>query len=124
MSESGNTRYKKELGNKGESSASLFLTGNGFKILKRNFRFGKTGEIDIIAKKDSLIVFAEVKSRNSSLYGGAYYSINDKKKQTLKKVARHFLRSHPQFFSKDFTFRFDLIAVENGHVEWIEDIIR
>lgn len=119
-----NTLYKKELGNKGEDTASSLLTRNGFEILKRNFRFSKAGEIDIIAKKDNLIIFAEVKSRNSSVYGGAYFSINYRKKQTLKKVARHFLRSHPQFFSKDFTFRFDLIAVENGHVEWIEDIIR
>lgn len=119
-----NTRYKKELGNKGENTAGYFYEANGFDIISRNFRFSNIGEIDLIVKKVNLIVFAEVKSRNSSAYGGAYYSITDRKKNTLRKVARHFLRSHPEYYSKDFTYRFDLVSIEKGKVELIEDIIR
>ena len=116
--------YKKELGNEGEGIAASFFCSNGFEIITRNYRFGKIGEIDIIVKKGSLIVFAEVKSRNSGAFGGAYYSITEKKKHTLKKVARQFLHANPAFLSKDFTYRFDMIAVDKGKAEWIEDIIR
>jgi putative endonuclease len=119
-----NSGYKKELGNKGEGIAASFFKKNGFDIIERNYRFGKIGEIDIIVRKANLMVFAEVKSRNSVAYGGAYYSITEKKKQTLKKVARQFLHTHPAFLSKDITYRFDMIAVDNGKAEWIEDMFR
>jgi putative endonuclease len=123
MSFEQNSGYKKELGNKGEGIALSFFNSNGFEIIARNYRFGKIGEIDIIVKKGSLIIFAEVKSRSSSAYGGAYYSITEKKKRTLKKVARQFLHTNPEFLSKNFTYRFDMVAVDNGKTEWIEDII-
>ncbi|MFH0977178.1 MAG: YraN family protein [Spirochaetota bacterium] len=116
--------YKKDLGDAGEGIAASFFKSKGFVIIKRNYRFGKVGEIDIIVRKKDLIVFAEVKSRNSGQYGGAYYSINERKKQTIKKVARQFLHTHPDFLSKDITYRFDMIAISNGQAEWIEDIFR
>jgi putative endonuclease len=119
-----NSGYKKELGNKGEGIAVSFFMKNGFDIIERNYRFGKIGEIDIIVRKGNLMVFAEVKSRNSGAYGGVYYSISEKKKLTLKKVARQFLHAHPAFLSKDMTYRFDMIAVDNGKAEWIEDMFR
>jgi putative endonuclease len=124
MQSEKNSGYKKELGDKGEDIAASFFNKNGFDIIERNYRFGKVGEIDIIVRRGSLIVFAEVKSRNSGTYGGAYYSITEKKRQTLKKVARQFLHTHPAFFSKDITYRFDMIAVDNGRAEWIEDMFR
>ncbi len=124
MSEEKNSGYRKELGDKGEGIAASFFKKNGFEIITRNYRFGKIGEIDIIVRKGNLIVFAEVKSRNSGAFGGAYYSITEKKKLTLKKVARQFLHTHPSFLSKDITYRFDMIAIDNGKAEWIEDMFR
>ena len=124
MFDEKHSHYKKELGDEGEDIAASFFVRNGFEIISRNYRFGKIGEIDIIVKKGNLFVFAEVKSRNSEYYGGVYYSITEKKKQTLRKVARQFLHVNPAFYSKDFTYRFDMIAVEKGKAEWIEDIIR
>ena len=121
---SGGSAYNQRFGNKGEKTAVNMFKDSGFSIIKRNFRFGKAGEIDIIARKGDLIVFAEVKARSSTVFGGALYSITEKKKQTLRIVARHFLRSHPQFFSKEITYRFDLIAIQDGDVNWVEDIIR
>ncbi|MBN2403163.1 MAG: YraN family protein [Spirochaetes bacterium] len=124
MSSEKSSGYRKDFGDKGEEIAASFLQKNGFEIIIRNYRFSKAGEIDIIARKGNLIIFAEVKSRNSGSYGGAYYSITEKKKQTIKKVARQFLHVHPAFFSKDMTYRFDMIAVDNNRAEWIEDIFR
>ncbi|HEC1788756.1 TPA: YraN family protein, partial [Campylobacter lari] len=48
-------------GKKGEELACEFLKTQGFEILKRNF-YSKFGEIDIIAKKDKILHFIEVKS--------------------------------------------------------------
>jgi putative endonuclease len=124
MSEEKYSGYKKELGYKGEGIAVSIFKKNGFDIITRNYRFGKIGEIDIIVRKENLIVFAEVKSRSSGAFGGAYYSITEKKKQTIKKVARQFLHTHPDFLSKDITYRFDMIAIDKGEAEWIEDIFR
>ncbi len=119
-----NPGYKKNLGNLGEDIAASFFRSKGFEIIKRNYRFGKIGEMDIIVRKDDLIVFAEVKNRNSGEYGGAYYSITERKKRTLKKVAGQFLHTHPDLLSENITYRYDMIAVDSGRVEWIEDIFR
>jgi len=114
----------KDLGDFGEDKAVDFLSSQGFEIIERNFRYGKLGEIDIIAQKDFLVVFAEVKNRRSRQFGGALYSITSSKKKKLTKVAQFFLTKHPQYNSKDYTHRFDLIALEDGEIQWIEDIIR
>ena len=71
----------KALGNKGEEIASSFLVEKGFELLKRNYRIYRVGEIDIIAKKENLIIFVEVKTRNINHFGGALYSITQRKKK-------------------------------------------
>ena len=113
---------KKNLGRIGEELAASFLKKNGFEIIRRNFRYKKIGEIDIILKRDDLIVFVEVKSRNSSCFGGPLYSINKRKIKTLRIVANQFLILNTEYLS--FRCRFDMISVQNGKIEWIEDIFR
>jgi putative endonuclease len=113
-----------ETGKRGEERATAFLKGRGFEIVDRNFRYGKIGEIDIIARRDNLLIFVEVKSRNKHSYGGPLYSITRKKKSTLKIIASKFLILNPEYSSKDIICRFDMVAIINGSVEWIEDIFR
>jgi putative endonuclease len=55
---------KRRIGNIGEDLAEMFLVKNGFKILERNY-LKKWGELDVIAKKNNLIHFIEVKSKVS-----------------------------------------------------------
>ncbi len=116
--------YRKRFGAEGEVRAALFLEENGFSIIERNYHAGKTGEIDIIALKSDLVVFAEVKSRSGDAYGGGIYSINEAKKRHLKTAAKVFLVSHPLYNTKEFTFRFDLLLVSGDKIEWIDDIVR
>lgn len=116
--------YRKRFGAEGEGRAAAFLEENGFSVIERNFRAGKTGEIDIIAVKKDLVVFAEVKSRSGDAYGGGIYSINEAKKKHLKTAAKAFLASHPSINTKEYTFRFDLLLVSGDKIEWIDDIIR
>ena len=100
------------------------MENNGFEILERNYHAGRTGEIDIVARNGSLVVFAEVKARNSDAFGGGIYSISQAKKKSLKRSAEHHLVKNSDIYTKDITFRFDLILVQGGKVESVEDILR
>jgi putative endonuclease len=108
----------------GEETAAVFLTENNFTIIERNYRHGKYGEIDIVAGRDRLVIFVEVKNRNSQRFGGALYSINARKKQSIRTAARAFIQSHPRYNDPGITFRFDMIAVSGASIDWIEDIFR
>ncbi len=112
------------LGADGEGLAARFLIERGFRIVERNYRFGRHGEIDIIAEKDDLVIFVEVKHRTTGRYGGALYSIGTKKKGSIKTVARAFLAARPDLNLPGTTFRFDLISVGGGAIDWVEDMFR
>ena len=114
----------RSLGAEGEDLAVRFLLDRGFRIIERNFRAGRAGEIDIIAEKDDLVIFAEVKLRTSRRYGGALYSIGARKRDHIRTAARVFLASRPEYHRRDRTFRYDLLAVGGGSVEWVEDMFR
>jgi putative endonuclease len=107
----------------GEALAEEFFLSKGFQIVERNFRASRFGEIDLIIKNNEYLVFVEVKSRKSSAYGGALFSITAGKKRRLSTTARCFLaRNHSLYNS--LTCRFDLISIENGELSWFPDIFR
>ena len=56
------TANKRVTGADNEQRATEYLIDNGYSILERNFR-NKTGEIDIIAQNDNLIVFVEIQKQ-------------------------------------------------------------
>ncbi len=84
------SNYRKSLGRRGEREAAAYLRKKGFKILAMNFTTA-IGEIDIVAGRDDLIVFVEVKTSLSSRFGPAQYLIDEKKQQRMRKVASQFL---------------------------------
>lgn len=116
--------HNKSLGAEGESAACTFLEAEGFSIISKNFYAGRSGEIDVVAAKAKLLVFAEVKARNSEAYGGGIYSITESKKKKLRASAKYYLLKNPLYNSPEYDIRFDLIIVKDGKIEWIEDIIR
>ena len=111
---------RKDAGDGAEERACDFLSSNGFLILRRNYRFGRVGEIDIIAKGGGIVVFVEVRSRSGMSFGGALASVSASKIGKIKKTAEAYLRANPDVS----LCRFDLIAIDNGKLEWIQDIIR
>ena len=117
-------KSSRDLGASGENRAAAFLVEREFNIIGRNFRWGKTGEIDIIARKESLLIFVEVKSRLSEKFGGALYSISGKKKKSLKTAAKAFLSLNPEYDRPEYTCRFDLISIEDDAIQWVEDMFR
>ncbi|MDR2776803.1 MAG: YraN family protein [Puniceicoccales bacterium] len=99
-----------DLGRQGEDLATNFLKQKGFKILKRNWVYGK-GEIDLVAfdKCHNILVFVEVKLRSADAFIPGYFAVNKKKKDILRKTCKSYLR---QFGSPNICHRFDVIAIE------------
>jgi putative endonuclease len=103
-------------GNQYEELAEKFLLEKHFEIIARNFHIHH-GEIDIIAKEKTTLVFVEVKARTNDTFGSPEESITPKKQQALRKTADGFIFKHPEI--QFIESRFDVIAIEehNGKTE-------
>lgn len=108
--------HNRELGAKGEKKACSYLKKNGWKILERNYKT-PFGEIDIIAKKDEVIAFIEVKTRLSDIFGSPSEAV------TYQRKLRYIRGANYYFTNKiiDFTVRFDIIEVFRDELNHIEN---
>lgn len=97
----------KKVGNYGEGVSRKYLINKGYSILKCNYRT-KFGEIDIIARNENCVVFVEVKTRSSSVFGMPREAVTHRKQQILYKLAQHYL-VYNDLGDKDV--RFDVIEV-------------
>lgn len=80
----------------GEDIACKYLAKKGYKVIERNFRKGY-GEIDIVSIHDNVLVFIEVKTRTSKLYGGAIEAISYQKLKKLIRTCEYYKMLHPSF---------------------------
>lgn len=107
-----------QLGKYGEDLAAAYLQTQGYRIVKRNYRFRKA-EIDILAFKDQLLVVVEVKTRNSKDFGDPQSFVRKAQVQLLVQAADHYLQEQ----QLDAEVRFDIIAViKNKHEQKIEHL--
>jgi len=97
----------KDLGKAGETMAYRYLKGCGYNVLERNYST-PLGEIDIVAKDGSVLVFVEVKTRRSTIYGMPEESVDIKKKRKLTKLAQLYI-SKKRLFDKEA--RFDIVSI-------------
>lgn len=99
--------YNKDIGSFGEALARDYLISKGYKILNMNFR-NKFGEIDIICKKNNLLIFCEIKSRYSNSFGYPIESITCYKQKQIIKLSELYLISKKYY---NFNVRYDIIEV-------------
>lgn len=92
-----------------ESRAAAFLIAKGFRILARRWR-SPLGEIDIVARRRRLLVFAEVKAR--STIDEAVESVNVRQRRRIAAAAEIWLAANPDESIHDI--RFDVILVVPG----------
>jgi putative endonuclease len=97
---------RKEIGDKGEDNAVNFLFASGYEVLERNYRFGRA-EIDIIASKESVLVFIEVKTRKNINYGYPENFLSEPQEDRIHRAAEEYV------FQKSWQgeVRFDIIAI-------------
>lgn len=96
-------------GNRGEALAAKQMEKMGYEILERNFHALK-GEIDIIAKKDSYIVFTEVKYRKNEAMGSPAEAVNQWKQQHIIRAAKAYMAQNC-LEEMGYDFRFDVAEV-------------
>ncbi|HET6255042.1 MAG TPA: YraN family protein [Puia sp.] len=93
-------------GAKGEELAAEWLTAEGFHILHRNWRHGRY-EVDVIASKDDIIHFIEIKSRHPNAYGPPELSVTRKKIEHILQGAQGWLINHPGLLR----IQYDVLAI-------------
>ncbi|MEU6622179.1 YraN family protein [Streptomyces litmocidini] len=75
------------LGRYGEELATRWLTATGMHILARNWRCGRTGEIDIVARDGDTLVICEVKTRRDGPYEHPMAAVTPRKAERLRRLA-------------------------------------
>ena len=89
-----------------ESRAAAFLMAKGYRILAKRFRT-PYGEIDLVARKRSLIAFVEVKARTT--LDEAAYAVTPRQQQRIVNAAQGWLVAHPEH--AEFELRFDAMLI-------------
>ena len=106
-----NTRL---IGDEGENRAAAFLEAKGFSIIERNWRT-KSGEIDIIAVKNDILVFVEVKTLPNGTLDMIQRELNNQKRQRILKTSKRFLLKHREY--NNSYVRFDVIVIDMPGLE-------
>lgn len=104
------------LGEKGEDTAAAWYVKDGWRIVARNWTC-REGELDIVAIKDDVVVFCEVKSRASDRFADPALAVDYRKQQKLRKAAFRWLARQPWHEQ----LRFDVAIVLRGQVRIIEN---
>ncbi|RJQ18921.1 MAG: YraN family protein [Nitrospiraceae bacterium] len=104
-----------KLGEKGEGLAAAFLRKRGYRIIEQNYKTN-IGEIDIIALDGDVLVFLEVKTRESIEFGLPFESVNFRKRRKIANVALSYLKR----FADLPQCRFDVVSIcyNNGKSEF------
>ncbi len=100
---------KDRIGRRGERTARRFLRWRkGYRIVERNWRLPRFGELDIVALDGQVLVFVEVKTRRADALAIPEDAITPDKQQRLRRLAQAFTT---QYGLGHLPCRFDVVAV-------------
>ena len=108
-----NRRDHVATGRQYEQYAAEFYENHGFQILERNYRAGSR-EIDLIVRRENLIVFVEVKASRTKRFGHPAEWVDSRKRTHLIAAARQYRSTHD---TSGCDLRFDLVAFSEGNLE-------
>jgi putative endonuclease len=96
------------LGIRGEEAAFFYLRRKGYIVTARSWRSHRyAGDIDLIGWDGDCLCFIEVKTRTTRDVASAESAVDERKRQTLRKMARHYMRQLPA----PAALRFDVLAI-------------
>lgn len=95
-----------ELGKRGEEIACRYLEKKGYRVLEQNWHF-KRKEIDLIAIRNGILVFAEVKTRIGDRHGFPEESVNWRKQKFLQSASAAYLGR----MNYEEEIRFDIVSI-------------
>lgn len=114
-------KFNREVGKKGEEIAEKFLRENGYLILDKN-NSTKFGEIDLIVSKKNILIFVEVKLKQTEDFGTPEEMIGKNKISQVKRTAELYLLSNPQFSRMFDRYQIDAVCIvttKQGEIERI-----
>lgn len=109
MLKKGTEDLRKKTGKSGEIRAREYFSSIGYEIVETNFR-SKSGEIDIIAAKDEILVIVEVKTLPNGNGELLLHELNSQKQKRILETAKYFLAKHRRY-SNSFV-RFDVVVID------------
>lgn len=104
----------KQIGAAGEELAASYLKRKGYRILERNYRW-RRGEIDVVAEKERIMVFVEVKTARQPFFGAPESWVDEHKQRQIGRAAQHYLFERE---IADVDCRFDVIAITRERGRW------
>ena len=96
------------LGAAGEAAAARWYEQAGWRVLDRNWRDGRQGEIDLVVIRGGVIVFCEVKTRSGVGFGTPAEAVGVRKQSQLRRLAAAWLSAHDV---RHRGLRFDVASV-------------
>jgi putative endonuclease len=110
------TVARRALGIAGEDAAAAWYVANGYEVVARNWTC-RDGELDLVVRRQRVIVFCEVKTRTTDVFGSPAEAVNHVKRQRLRVLAAKWLDDYPV---RAREIRFDVVSVVGDTVEVIE----
>ena len=111
------------IGRCSEEVAAEYLTQQGLKLVCQNFH-SKRGEIDLVMKDGTTLVFVEVKYRKSQAFGGAISAISTGKQKKIQLCASFYLQK-ASLNEYNTAYRFDIVAIEGDinhpKTDWLQN---
>lgn len=104
-----------EIGASGEETARDILTRQGYKLIDRNWRFGRL-ELDLVCEKAGEIIFVEVKTRTSGVCGGPLAGLTPKKIKNLALAAQAWIQANEAW---DLPCRMDVISLTRSGPDYV-----
>ncbi|MFK5977095.1 MAG: YraN family protein [Sulfurovum sp.] len=108
--------HPKIYGDESEKLAIRFLIQEGFTILEHNYFARKLGELDIIASRDEVVHFIEVKSAKADF--DPIYNLTPSKLRKVINSAHYYMKSK----NLDKAFVIDAIIIRDDELEFIENV--
>jgi putative endonuclease len=104
----GRARDRQWIGGYGERVAADWLRAHGCKILARNFKGPRRGEVDIIARQGRLLLFVEVKTRREGSAIRPLDAVDRTKQKLIERGANAWLK---RLGTRQLPWRFDVMEV-------------